>query len=203
NRVVGLETAREIDKTHFDGIVAQDFSPEALALLVRKPALRLLAVRSPAVPEQYTDVRRVKGGLLLQTSDTFSTAEFSPRTMTKRQPSEGEMKDLAFAWRAVKHTKSNAIVLARDSALLGMGAGQPSRVVSVDLALKKAGDRARGSVLGSDAFFPFPDGVELAAGAGVTAIMQPGGSMRDAEAIKVADTYGMAMVFAGTRHFKH
>ncbi|MEW6034875.1 MAG: bifunctional phosphoribosylaminoimidazolecarboxamide formyltransferase/IMP cyclohydrolase, partial [Chloroflexota bacterium] len=141
--------------------------------------------------------------LLVQTSDTFSVAEFSPSVVTKRKPTTEEMRDLSFAWRAVRHIKSNAIVLVKEGALLGMGAGQPSRVVSVEIALKKAGEGAKGSVLGSDAFFPFPDGVELAARAGVTAIMQPGGSVKDEEAIKVANAHGMAMVFTGVRHFKH
>lgn len=203
NTVIDLRTAQEIDKTHFDAIVAEDFSPEALALLGRKKGLRLLAVRAPALAEPYMDMRRIRGGLLVQTSDTFSVAEFDPRPVSQRKPTGEEMRDLTFAWRVVKHIKSNAIVLVKDVTLLGMGAGQPSRVVSVELALKKAGPMAKGSVLGSDAFFPFPDGLELAARAGVTAVMQPGGSVKDEEAIKVADKYGVAMVFTGVRHFKH
>jgi phosphoribosylaminoimidazolecarboxamide formyltransferase/IMP cyclohydrolase len=123
--------------------------------------------------------------------------------MSNREPTEEEIKDLLFAWRAVKHIKSNAIVLVKGCELLGMGAGQPSRVDSVAIAVKKAGNRASGSVLASDAFFPFPDGVELAAKAGVTAIIEPGGSKRDDDAIKVANEYNMAMVFTGIRHFKH
>lgn len=203
NRVIDGALAEEISKTHYDGIVAQDFSKDALEMLQRKKGLRLLAVRGEAAAEQYMDLRRIKGGLLVQTSDVFSADEFSPRTVTKREPTPEEKRNLAFAWRAVKHIKSNAIALVKDMALVGMGAGQPSRVVSVEIALKKAGDRAKGSVLGSDAFFPFPDGVEMAARAGVTAVMQPGGSVKDEEAVKVADSYGMAMVFTGTRHFKH
>src|SRR3990170_317012 len=203
NTVIDLPTAQEINKTHFDAIVAEDFSPEALALLGRKKGLRLLAVRAPALAEPYMDMRRIRGGLLVQTSDTFYVAEFNPRPVSKRKPTGEEMRDLAFAWRVVKHIKSNAIVLVKDATLLGMGAGQPSRVVSVELALKKAGPMAKGSALGSDAFFPFPDGLELAAKAGVTAVMQPGGSVKDEEAIKVADKYGVAMVFTGVRHFKH
>ena len=203
NKVIDLPLAQEIDRTHYDAIVAEDFATEALALLGRKKGLRLLAVRAPALAEPYIDMRRIRGGLLVQTSDTFSVAEFSPHPVSKRKPTKNEERDLAFAWRIVKHIKSNAIVLVRDATLLGMGAGQPSRVVSVELALKKAGGRATGSVLGSDAFFPFPDGVEMAAKAGITAIMQPGGSVKDEEAIKVADKYGIAMVFTGVRHFKH
>ena len=146
--------------------------------------------------------RHVVGGFLVQTGD-FETEDLTLRPVTKRQPTEEEIKDLRFSWRAVKHVKSNAIVLAKDGTLLGMGAGQPSRIDSVEIALKKAGERATGSVLASDAFFPFPDGVELAAKGGVTAIIEPGGSMRDEEVIKVADEYNIAMVFTGLRHFKH
>jgi phosphoribosylaminoimidazolecarboxamide formyltransferase/IMP cyclohydrolase len=139
----------------------------------------------------------------MQTPDSYPASKLSLRTVTEREPTQKELEDLLFAWKAVKHVKSNAIVLAKDSMIVGMGAGQPSRVVSVEIALKKAGERSKGSVLGSDAFFPFPDGVELAAQGGVTAIVQPGGSVRDEEAIKVANQYKMAMVFTGIRHFKH
>ena len=142
------------------------------------------------------------GGFVAQTAD-FTADDVPMRTMSNREPTEEEIKDLLFAWRAVKHIKSNAIVLVNNCELLGMGAGQPSRVDSVAIALKKAGNRSSGSVLGSDAFFPFPDGVELAAKAGVTAIIEPGGSKRDDEAINVANEYNMAMVFTGMRHFKH
>jgi phosphoribosylaminoimidazolecarboxamide formyltransferase/IMP cyclohydrolase len=129
--------------------------------------------------------------------------EWSPRTVTKREPTPKEMEDLFFAWRAVRNIKSNAIVIAKDNTLLGMGAGQPSRVVSVELALKRAGERAKGGVVGSDAFFPFADGVELAAKGGITAIIEPGGSVRDEEAIEMANKYNVAMVFTGARHFRH
>jgi phosphoribosylaminoimidazolecarboxamide formyltransferase/IMP cyclohydrolase len=135
--------------------------------------------------------------------DTLTKPELKPRVVTKRQPSEAELSDLLFAWKAVKDIKSNAIVVAKDKALLGMGAGQSSRVVSVELALKKAGDQAKGSVLASDAFFPFTDGPELAIKHGVTAIIQPGGSVRDKEVIELADKYNVAMVFTGVRHFRH
>jgi phosphoribosylaminoimidazolecarboxamide formyltransferase/IMP cyclohydrolase len=129
--------------------------------------------------------------------------ELKPGVVTRRQPSKAELSDLLFAWKAVKSIKSNAIVVAKDKTLLGMGAGQPSRVVSVELALNKAGDRAKGSVLASDAFFPFADGPELAIKHGVTAIIQPGGSVRDKEVIKLANKYNVAMVFTGVRHFRH
>jgi phosphoribosylaminoimidazolecarboxamide formyltransferase/IMP cyclohydrolase len=125
------------------------------------------------------------------------------KTVTKRSPTQAELEDLLFAWRAVKHIKSNAIVLVKDKTLVGMGAGQPNRVVSVDIAKAKAGDKSRGSIMASDAMFPFPDSVEQAAEGGVTAIIQPGGSIRDEDSIKAADKHNIAMVFTGIRHFLH
>ncbi len=207
NRPIDLATAQEIDKTHFDAIVAPWYEDEALALLKRKRDLRIIALGvdslSPADKPPCLDIRRSGGGILVQTPDFINEKEFSPRTVTKREPTAKELEDLFFAWRAVKNIKSNAIVIAKDNTLLGMGAGQPNRVVSVHLALRRAGEAARGAVVGSDAFFPFADGVELAAQGGCTAIIQPGGSVRDQEAIEMADRYGMAMVFTGARHFRH
>ncbi|MEK7873511.1 MAG: bifunctional phosphoribosylaminoimidazolecarboxamide formyltransferase/IMP cyclohydrolase, partial [Chloroflexota bacterium] len=138
-----------------------------------------------------------------QTPDVIDEDPATWKTVTTRAPTPDELRDLAFAWRAVKHVKSNAIVLARDGTLLGMGAGQPNRVTSVHLALLRAGERAKGSVLASDAFFPFPDGVELAVQGGVTAIAEPGGSIRDKEVIEAANKAGAAIVFTGVRHFRH
>ena len=205
NRTINLATAREIDRSHYDAIVAPEYEEGALGLLRRKESLRLAKVglyRSSSSELRF-DFRRVRDGFLAQTPDTLAESELKPRVVTKRQPSEAELSDLLFAWKAVKGIKSNAIVIAKDQTLLGMGAGQPSRVVSVELALKKAGDRAKGSVLASDAFFPFADGPELAAKNGVTAIIQPGGSVRDEEVIALANSYNIAMVFTGIRHFRH
>ena len=140
---------------------------------------------------------------MVQTSDSVPESSVNLKIMTKRQPSQDEIDDLLFAWRVVKHIKSNAIVLAKDKTLLGMGAGQPSRIVSAQVAKEKAGEKAAGSVLASDAMFPFPDVVEMAAATGVTAIIQPGGSIRDEDSIKAADKYNIAMVFTGVRHFRH
>jgi len=145
----------------------------------------------------------VKGGLLVQTSDSLPEDSVSLKMVTKRKPTKTEIEDLLFAWRAVKHVKSNAIVLVKDKTLLGMGAGQPSRIVSAQIAKEKAGEKTRGSVLASDAMFPFPDVVEAAAAGGVTAIIQPGGSIRDEDSIKAADKHNIAMVFTGVRHFRH
>jgi phosphoribosylaminoimidazolecarboxamide formyltransferase/IMP cyclohydrolase len=207
NRIIDLATAEEINKTHYDAIVAPEYEKEALELLGRKKSLRLVKIPFPHHSEQSEesrlDFRHIRGGFLAQTPDFFTESELQPRTVTKRQPAEAELSDLLFACKAVKGIKSNAIVVAKDKTLLGMGSGQPSRVVSVQLALDRAGDRAKGSVLASDAFFPFPDGPELAAKAGVTAIIQPGGSIRDNEVTIVANQYNMAMVFTGVRHFRH
>jgi phosphoribosylaminoimidazolecarboxamide formyltransferase/IMP cyclohydrolase len=207
NRTIDLATAQEINKTHFDAIIAPKYEEEALALLKRKKDMRIIALGtedlSPIAEAPILDIRRSGGGILVQTPDFYTDKEFSPQTVTKRAPTPKEMEDLFFAWRVVKNIKSNAIVIAKDNTLLGMGAGQPNRVVSVHLALRRAGESARGAVLGSDAFFPFPDGVELAARGGVTAIVQPGGSVRDQEVIETANKYNMAMLFTGVRHFRH
>ena len=205
NRIINLATAQEIAKSHYDAIVAPGYQKKALELLRRKESLRLakIARYRPSSSKSHLDFRRVRGGFLAQTPDTLARPELKPHVVTKRQPSEKELSDLLFAWKAVKSIKSNAIAIARDQTLLGMGAGQPSRVVSVELALKKAGDQAKGSVLASDAFFPFADGPELAIKHGVTAIIQPGGSVRDEEVIELANKYNVAMVFTGVRHFRH
>jgi len=202
NRPLSAEMAREMGSTFYEVVVAPGYEEEALALLRKKRNLRVLqpTVGTSATGMQY---RQVSGGALLQEEDRTPDSELSLRTVTKREPTVDELRDLRFAWRAVKHVKSNAIALAKEQALVGMGAGQPNRVTSVHLALRLAGERSRGSVLASDAFFPFPDSVELAAQGGVTAIIQPGGSIRDEEVIKAADDHGIAMVFTGTRHFRH
>lgn len=145
----------------------------------------------------------VHGGLLVQDIDTYGLEEATISIPTKREPTEDEWKDLKLAWKVVKHVKSNAIVLAKDQMTAGIGAGQMNRVGSANIAIEQAGEKAKGSALGSDAFFPMGDTVEAAAKAGVTAIIQPGGSIRDEESIQKADEYGIAMVFTGVRHFKH
>ncbi len=205
NRIINLATAQEIDTTHYDAVVAPGYRKEALELLRRKESLRLakIAPYRSSSSESHLDFRRVRGGFLAQMPDTLTKPELKPRVVTKRQPNKTELSDLLFAWKAVKGIKSNAIVIAKNKTLLGMGAGQPSRVVSVELALKRACDRAKGSVLASDAFFPFTDGPELAIKHGVTAIIQPGGSVRDKEVVALANKYNVAMVFTGVRHFRH
>jgi len=202
NRVVDRETATEIDKVFYEIVMAPGYDADALELLKRKRDVRILVMPAPTAGAAL-DIRYVGGGFLVQTADRVPEGQVKMNTVTKRAPTPEEVADLLFAWRAVKHVKSNAIVLIKNKALLGMGAGQPNRVTSVGLAVEKAGDKAAGSVLGSDAFFPFPDGVERAGKAGVTAIIQPGGSVRDKDAIAMADQYNMAMVLTGERHFRH
>ena len=141
--------------------------------------------------------------MLIQTQDVLEENPTSWRVVTKRKPNNKELKDMAFAWKAVKHVKSNAIVLAKDEMLLGMGAGQPNRINSVHLAIKAAGDSSKDSILASDAFFPFADGVEAGAEGGIAGVVQPGGSIRDDEVIEAADRLGLFMVFTGVRHFRH
>ena len=206
NRGIDMATAREIDKTHYDAIAAPEYERKALEFLARKESLRLVKValyHRPSPSESRLDFRHIRGGFLAQAPDLITGAELQPRAVTKRRPTDAEFSDLLFAWKAVKATKSNAIVIAKDKALLGMGAGQPSRVVSVELALRRAGEQTKDSVLASDAFFPFTDGPELAIRHGVSAIIQPGGSVRDGEVIELADRHKVAMVFTGIRHFRH
>jgi phosphoribosylaminoimidazolecarboxamide formyltransferase/IMP cyclohydrolase len=207
NRTVDLEAAEELYKTFYEIVIAPEYKPEALEVLKRKKDLRILQAELPPAygisHEGYLDIRRVRGGFLVQSSDSLAEDSVALKTVTRRAPTEAEVKDLLFAWRAVKHIKSNAIVLAKDKTLVGMGAGQPSRIVSAHIAGEKAGEKTKGSVLASDAMFPFPDVVETAAEGGVTAIIQPGGSIRDEDSIKAADKYSIAMVFTGERHFKH
>jgi phosphoribosylaminoimidazolecarboxamide formyltransferase/IMP cyclohydrolase len=210
NHPVDGETARRMAGIFFEVVVAPGFDDEALETLGKKRSLRLLrmplqsfSASNPDGTEASWDVRPIAGGLLVQTADCAPPDQSSWRVVTAREPDAREMADLVFAWHAVRHVKSNAIVLARDRALTGVGSGQPNRLESVRIAIDKAGDRAAGSVLASDAFFPFPDGLEAAIAAGVTAAVQPGGSVRDEAVIAAADRAGVAMVFTGTRHFRH
>ncbi len=202
NRTVDAAAARAMEPVFYEVVVAPGYDDGALAILQQKRNLRILSIGA-APHGTALDLRPISGGMLVQGTDDIAEDPAEWRTVTERGPSAAEMQDLAFAWKAAKHIKSNAIVFAKDRALLGMGAGQPNRVVSVHLSQRIAGDKARGAVLASDAFFPFADNIELAAGAGITAIVQPGGSVRDEEVIAAADHAGLAMVFTGVRHFRH
>ncbi len=202
NRPLDLETAEAMKGLFIEVIVAPDYAPDALARLERKSKnLRILKHTGTPLPDLLW--RTTTAGVLINTPDRSMESPESWRVVTERAPTEEELRSLAFAWRVVKHVKSNAIVLAKGQATVGVGAGQMSRVDAVKLAAWKAGERARGSVLASDAFFPFPDGVEAAAEAGVTAVVQPGGSKRDQEVIDAANRLGLAMAFTGVRHFLH
>jgi phosphoribosylaminoimidazolecarboxamide formyltransferase / IMP cyclohydrolase len=205
NREVDEATARVLAETFVECIVAPSFAPGALDLLRAKKNLRLLATGSPLSADHAAlTFKRVSGGLVVQDRDATAAGEVTRgKVVTRRAPSSDELRSLEFAWRVCKHVKSNAIVLAQGEVTVGVGAGQMSRVVSVQIATEKAGEKARGSVLASDAFFPFPDGVVAAAKAGVAAIAQPGGSVKDAEVIAAADEHGLAMVLTGVRHFRH
>jgi phosphoribosylaminoimidazolecarboxamide formyltransferase/IMP cyclohydrolase len=200
NRAVDEETARECAKTFLEAIAAPDYSPEALAVLGGKKNLRLMKV---AAGGDELVVKSISGGYLAQTPDTARLDRAAAQVKTKRAPSDAEWIALEFAWKVAKHVKSNAIVFARAGQTVGVGAGQMSRVDSVKIAAMKAVLPLAGTVVGSDAFFPFPDGVEEAARHGATAVIQPGGSVRDAEVIEAADRLSLAMVFTGVRHFRH
>ena len=209
NREMDGATAREIAANSYEAVIAPAYSQAAVGILKAKAGLEILAV--PPDPTEgmrdygiaNLDFKRVAGGLLVQSLDEVGLDRGRLQVVTKRRPTLEELTDLLFAWRAVRHVRSNAIVLARNGATVGIGAGQASRQVSVEIAVRRAGDRAKLAVMASDAYFPFPDGIQAAAGAGITAIIQPGGSIRDEMAIEVADRHHMAMVFTGRRHFRH
>ncbi len=208
NRPVDADTASALmdpkAKRFVECVIAPDYEPHALDALKKwKENVRLLRTGELTGGPQGLDYRRVDGGLLVQTRDTGADNPDSWKCVTKRQPTEAEWHALHFAWFVCKHVKSNAIVLAKDTRVVGVGAGQMSRVVSVEIAVKKAGENSKGSVLASDAFFPFPDNVHAAAAAGVTAIIQPGGSVKDKDSIEACDQHGIAMLFTGVRHFRH
>jgi phosphoribosylaminoimidazolecarboxamide formyltransferase/IMP cyclohydrolase len=190
-----------------EAIVAPDFAPEAVHILTTKPKwkenVRLLRVGAIEPGRGDLEWRQIDGGMLCQTADDLPDEPGEWKVVTEKQPSEAALADLKFAWAVCRHVKSNAIVLAKEGAVVGVGAGQMSRVDSVEIAIKKAGDRARGSALASDAFFPFDDSIHAAAAAGVAAVIQPGGSRRDDEVIAACNKHGLPMIFTGRRHFRH
>lgn len=203
NRVVDARTAEELIKIFLEIVIAPGYEPKALEILKTKKNLRVLEVDLDNKPSLGLDMKKVSGGLLVQELDIKDFKESDLKVVTKRAPSDKEMKDLLFGWKVVKHVKSNAIVLAKDLITVGVGAGQVNRIWPTEQSIAHAGDKAKGAVLASDAFFPFSDVVEAAAAAGITAIIQPGGSLRDEDSIKAADENDIAMVFTGMRHFKH
>ncbi|HEY8744108.1 MAG TPA: bifunctional phosphoribosylaminoimidazolecarboxamide formyltransferase/IMP cyclohydrolase [Chloroflexota bacterium] len=215
NRTVDEATAREIRPLNYDAIIAPDYEPAALAILKRKKQGQMVVLRcrgtwgpATAIDGLFNltqlDIKRVSGGLLLQTPDTIADDQIILTPVTKRQPTLEEVTDLIFAFRACKHVKSNCVVIAKHLAIVGSGAGQQSRVLAAEIAVMRAEERAKGAVMATDGFFPFADGVEVGIRAGVTAVIHPGGSIRDAESIAACDQHGVAMLTTGgVRHFRH
>ena len=204
NRPLDKETAAEVAKLFVECIVAPGYQPAAREALAGKKNLRLLEIGADELsPDVRLEVKRISGGVLVQEPDTRALTEADLKVATERAPTAEEREAMLFGWKVAKHVKSNAIVFARAGRTLGVGAGQMSRVDSVKIAVMKAQQPLAGSVVASDAFFPFPDGVEEAARAGATAVIQPGGSVRDVDVIAAADRLGLAMLFTGLRHFRH
>ncbi|MBT6346264.1 MAG: bifunctional phosphoribosylaminoimidazolecarboxamide formyltransferase/IMP cyclohydrolase, partial [Nitrospina sp.] len=205
NRPVTAETAEEIVKNFVEAVVAPGFEPEALKLFATKKNVRLMLMPewNPAENTAKLDLKRIGGGLLVQSPDTLTYVEDQLKVASERNPDSREIEDMKFAWIVAKHVKSNAIVYAKDQEILGIGAGQMSRVDSARVAVEKACKPLQGAVMASDAFFPFRDSVDEAAKHGITAIISPGGSIRDEEVLQAANENKIAMLFTGTRHFKH
>ncbi|MDP9321557.1 MAG: bifunctional phosphoribosylaminoimidazolecarboxamide formyltransferase/IMP cyclohydrolase [Chloroflexota bacterium] len=207
NRPVSRDLADALKDTFYEAMIAPAYAEDALPILRERKNLEIFAVRGQAPQlrgrDGTLDYKRVSGGMLVQTPDESVADESNFKMVTERHPTLEELTDLIFAWRCVRHVTSNGIVLAKNLMSVGVGPGQLSRVVAVEVAIRKAGENARLAVMSSDAYFPFPDGIEVAARAGVTAIIQPGGSMRDQMMIDTANRHRMAMLFTGRRHFKH
>jgi phosphoribosylaminoimidazolecarboxamide formyltransferase/IMP cyclohydrolase len=202
NRSLDGETADKIKELFIECVIAPGFDPMALETLGHKKNCRLLEMPDTHIDPQF-EIRSINHGFLVQQVDMGDPNGIDYKVVSTRAPNLEEREALTFAWKACQHVKSNAIGLAQGESTVGIGSGQPNRVDSVRISIRRAGDRARGSVMASDAFFPFPDSIKIAAEAGITAVIQPGGSLRDADSIAAADSAGMAMVFTGVRHFRH
>ncbi len=196
------QTAVALGELFVECIAAPGFTPQSLAVLSKRKNLRLVNMPDTSVTPLF-ELRSVNAGVLQQSVDMGDPAETEWRVVTERQPSPEEMRSLSFAWKACQHVKSNAIVFVQGEGTVGIGGGQPNRVDCVGIAAQRAGEKSRGAVMASDAFFPFPDSIEVAAQAGITAVVAPGGSLRDDAAIAAANTHNIAMVFTGVRHFRH
>jgi phosphoribosylaminoimidazolecarboxamide formyltransferase/IMP cyclohydrolase len=206
NRTVDEATAQLLHEIFLEIVLAPDFTPGAQNILSQKKNIRLLRVSgldTAAVRKPEPVITTIEGGMLVQDSDAYQLTDADIKVVTERKPTVEELKQLLFAWKVVKHVKSNAIVLVANDMTIGVGAGQMNRVGAAKIAIEQAGDKAKGSVLASDAFFPMGDTLELAAKAGVTAVIQPGGSIKDEDSIRVANEHGIAMIMTGVRHFKH
>jgi len=205
NREIDGKTAEEINKIFIEIIIAPSYTKEALEILTQKKNIRILELDNIAtkLPAGTYDMKKVAGGLLVQNYNNELLDIDKLEYVTEKKPTKEELEDMIFGMKVVKHTKSNAIVLAKNKQSIGIGPGQSNRIMAAKIAIEYAGESAKGAVMASDAFFPFPDCVEEAAKAGVTAIIQPGGAKRDQESIDACNKYGIAMVFTGMRHFKH
>jgi phosphoribosylaminoimidazolecarboxamide formyltransferase/IMP cyclohydrolase len=207
NRTLDAATAKVIlDRQFVEVLIAPDYEPAALDYATKKANVRILQIPMAPASPGFIDTKRIGSGLLLQTADDRVVTRDELKVVTKLAPTDAQFTDLLFAWKVAKFVKSNAIVYAKDHRTIGVGAGQMSRVYSARIAGIKAADAdlvVDGSVMASDAFFPFRDGIDAAAAAGIKAVIQPGGSMRDSEVIAAADEHGIAMVFTGVRHFRH
>ncbi len=203
NRCVDKATAEQISKIFIEVVIAPAFDEAALAILSAKKNIRLLTLPLPELGAARMDMKKVAGGMLLQDADTIEAKREEMQVVSKRQPTEAEWRQAMFAWKIVKHVKSNAIVVAGNDQTYGVGAGQMNRVGSAAIALEQAGEKSKGAVLASDAFLPFRDSVDTAAKAGISLIIQTGGSIRDQESIDAANEHGITMIFTGKRHFKH
>jgi phosphoribosylaminoimidazolecarboxamide formyltransferase / IMP cyclohydrolase len=202
NRTLDAATAEALSRTFLEAVICPAIDDAAAERLSARQRLRVLVVGGPSCAEAF-DVRSIDGGLLVQTPDRVSVDRRSLQVASRRAPTEEEWRDLLVAWPVCRHVKSNAIVVVHDGMAIGVGAGQMSRVEAAELAVNRAGDRARGAVAASDAFFPMPDGLEVLANAGIQAVVHPGGSKKDPEVIAAADALGVAVVHTGERHFRH
>ncbi|MFN2582260.1 MAG: bifunctional phosphoribosylaminoimidazolecarboxamide formyltransferase/IMP cyclohydrolase, partial [Candidatus Dormibacteria bacterium] len=202
NRPLDAATARDLSQTFLEAVICPAIDEDAASLLAQKQRLRVLVAGTQSCADAF-DVRSVDGGLLVQTQDRVSTDRNNMRVVTARQPTNDEWRDLLVAWPVCRHVKSNAIVVVKDGMAVGVGAGQMSRVEAAELAVQRAGDRTKGAVAASDAFFPMPDGLESLAAAGIRAVVHPGGSKRDPDVIAAADRLDVAVVHTGERHFRH
>ncbi|PWM63225.1 MAG: bifunctional phosphoribosylaminoimidazolecarboxamide formyltransferase/inosine monophosphate cyclohydrolase, partial [Dielma fastidiosa] len=203
NQVVDTPTAEKLSKIFLEIIIAPGFTDEAFAILSQKKNIRLMTLDTDLDVNAKLKVTNVNDGLLVQDADLKLVTVNDLTCVTERKPTAQELEQLMFAWKTVKHVKSNAIVLVKDNMTIGVGAGQMNRVGAAKIAIEQAGEKAKGSVMGSDAYFPMPDTVEEAAKAGVTAIIQPGGSIKDQLSVDECNKHGIAMVYTGIRHFKH
>jgi phosphoribosylaminoimidazolecarboxamide formyltransferase/IMP cyclohydrolase len=203
NRTCTRDIAEAISKVFVEIVLAPNFEPEALDIFKKKKNLRVLGIGEFEKRAAKLEVRNVDGGLLVQDADTKILSKNDLTVVTKNQPSEADIETVLFTWKVLRHAKSNGILIAKDNTTVGLGAGQVSRVDAVHMALRKGGKSVKGGILASDAFFPFRDSIDAIKDSGVKVVVQPGGSIRDQEVIEACDEYGIAMMFTGTRCFKH